>query len=381
MKMKLASDPLPNRVPVGKGDSLRTGRRLQEPSPGGHNPRQYCLPGDPAIRQSRPRGSSVLAWGKDHLPLKGILSKDRCQLPLDTDGHSTILDPWEATSIGRRPPEYSTCEKATEQPSSRIHLSRSNDRLKPCDCPSQGPLCAIPSVTTTITGGDVDAAAQKTTLGSKIMEWANGLEKQAVTIIHDPYTLSFNAFTAIPSSNTSQTDLYLNKGSGVHCRSSTTTSSLDETVMTIQYSSTITTKDERLPGTINKRLPRKPVASQPSKTGSNSTSSLRSSPEREKRNRIEQLESRRRYLTRRRESIEKALYKLMWHSRPYSTPDFMKASEEVKKTTVRLHSDLADVRRAEHDIGLQLFLALKNMDERDYCGAGGTSLWVSRVTR
>jgi hypothetical protein len=59
----------------------------------------------------------------------------------------------------------------------------------------------------------------------------------------------------------------------------------------------------------------------------------------------------------------------------------MNAREEVKKTTARLSSELADIRREEHNVGLKLFRALKSQDEADYCGGGSTSLWVSRVTR
>ncbi|KAL4923317.1 uncharacterized protein BDV17DRAFT_285521 [Aspergillus undulatus] len=376
--MNLANDPnhLPGRLAIGKGNSLVTIQHLQDPSLGAHGPRQDYSLGDPVLRPKRRGGSSVLAWGKDHLPLKSILSKKR----LDNDDPPDILEPWEAAS--RRSPGHSTHEQATEQPLSRIHLSRSNNRLKPCDCPSQGPLCTVPSVSTTTTGDDVDTAAQSTTLGSKNMGWASGLEKQAMTVISNPYLLSVNTFAAIPGSNSSQSNLYFKKGSGVDCRCPITASSLNETVITIQYPSTITTNDNRDPGTM-KTIRRKPIASKPSDNGSVSTppASLLCSPEQEKQNRIERLEKRRAYLARRRESIEKALHKLTWYSQPCSTLDFMKATQEVKKTTTRLHSDLADVRREEHDIGLHLFLVLKTQDEKNYCGGGSTSLWVSRVTR
>ncbi|KAL3473179.1 hypothetical protein BJX99DRAFT_261610 [Aspergillus californicus] len=366
--MELASDPynLPSRVSFGKDESLITTREFSS----GHSPRQNYPLENPPIRQRRRHGSSVLAWGKDHLPLKSILPKER----LDDDEPLHILDT-------RPSPEHSTDDTATERRSSRIHLSRSNDRLKPCDCPSQGPLCTTPSISTTTTGDDVDAAAQKTTPGSKSMEWANGLEKQATTITHD--SVSASTSTALSGSNTSQSDLYSKKSPGVDCRSSIIASSLNEPVMTIQYASTITTNDERRPGTANKTIPRKPVSSQPSRNSSISTPSpsLLYSPEREKRERIERLEKRKCYLARRRVCIEKALHGLMWHSRPCSTLDFMKAHEEIKKTTTRLYSDLDEVRRKEHEISLDLFRILRSQDEKDYCGGGSASLWVSRVTR
>ncbi|KAL4957599.1 hypothetical protein BDW69DRAFT_180523 [Aspergillus filifer] len=376
MKMMMVSDPyhFSNRVPVGKGDSLITGRRLQAPSLEGPEPRQDCLPEDSAIRRRRSRGLSVLAWGKDHLSLKGLLSRERCRLPLNPDG---IVDPWEGVSISRPWPRLFTSEQAAEQPSSRIHLSRRNDRLNPCDCPAQGPLCGVPPVSATSMDDDADAAAQRT-MGNKIMEWANGREKQAM-VIHDRYVLSVNSFRSIPGSNPSLSDLYVKRGSGIDRKCST--SSLNETVMAIQYASSITTKGELVLGAVNRSIPRKPVASQQSETGSISTSPTLSASGREKNDRVERLERRSRSLARRRECIEKAIHNLMWYSQPCSALEDGKAREERKRTTARLHSDLADVRREQHEIGLRLFRALRSQDERDYCGGASTSLWVSRVTR
>jgi hypothetical protein len=210
------------------------------------------------------------------------------------------------------------------------------------------------------------------------MEWANGVEKQAMAI-HDRYVLSVNTFTAISGSNPSLNDLYVNSGSEVDCRRST--SSLNETVTTIQYSSAMTMEGELVLGAVNRSILRRPFASQPFETGSSSTSSTLREPGRERQDRVERLERRSRSLARRREYIEKAIHNLMWHSRPCSPLEDGKAREEVKKTTARLHSDLADIRREEHEIGLRRFRALRSQDERDYCGGGSTSLWISRVTR
>jgi hypothetical protein len=309
----------------------------------------------------------MLAWGKDHLPPKRIPSKEQCRLSFnDDDLPSNVHEPWK--TVTGELPEIPTFENATEQSSLRIHLSRINDRLKVCDCPcpEQGPLCMVPSVTTTITGGYVDAAAQKTNLSSRILEWTSGLEKHARTMIHDPYTLCVSTFTTNPCSNTLPSNLDLTEGAG-HDRL-TTTSSLKETVMTIQYSSTITVEDELVPGAIKKTNSRRSTVSQPSDDGSIS--------ERGSRDRIRILETRRDALTRRRASIENAIYNLLWHSQPCFGPYDMAAREEVKK----LNSELVDTRRDEHDIGMNLFRALRSQDE-DHCGGGSSSLWVSRVTR
>ncbi|KAL3475112.1 hypothetical protein BJX99DRAFT_247759 [Aspergillus californicus] len=333
-------------------------------SSGDHNPNQACLPGDPAIRQNikliaktlGARGSTILAWGKDHLPKRILNEQYRLSLNDDDLLPSNVHEP------GIPPSEI-----PTEQPSSRIHLSRSNDRLNACDCPSpeQGPLCMASSVTTTITGGGYVAAAEKTNLSSRILEWVYGLEKHAMTMIHDPYALYVSTFTT-SGSNTLPSDLNLTGGAACD-RLMTTTSSLEQTVMTIQYSTT-TIEDELVPGAINiKTSSRRSTISQPS-DGSIS--------ERASQDRIRMLETRRDALTRRRASLEKAIYDLTWHSQPCFGAYDMISREEVKKLT----SKLVDIKREEHNVGLNIFRSLRSQDE-DRCGGGCSSLWVSRVTR
>ncbi|KAL4738178.1 hypothetical protein BDV11DRAFT_206165 [Aspergillus similis] len=297
----------------------------------------------------------MFARRKDHLRPKR-LSKDQCQLSPNGDGPpSNILEPGKADS--RRQPENSAHTKPMRQAPLQIHLSRSNGRLNACDCssPERGPLCAVPSVVTTITGG-IDATVQKRDLPSRILERANRPKEQAMTIIHDNYTLYFNKSTANPGSNTSSRDLHLIKGAGLDRY--TTMSSPKETVMNIPHSTKLIEDN-----------------------GSISMPPLQCSPERGNRNHIELLETRRYSLAQHRESIEKALYNLVWHSPPYFAPYGMEEREVVKKTATRLKSELADIRREEHDVGLNLFRALKRRDEEEYCGGGSTSLWASRVTR
>ncbi|KAL4746992.1 hypothetical protein BDW72DRAFT_209924 [Aspergillus terricola var. indicus] len=378
MMIKLASHSyhLPSCAHIRNGGSTIFGRHSQEPSSGDHKPRD-CLSWDPATRQEGSCISSMFARGKDHLRPRRILSKDQCQLSLESDDPpSNILKPWKAVS--RRLPENSIHAKPMEQGPLQVHLSRSNGRLNTCDCPEHGPLCAVPSVVTTITGGDIDATAQKTDLPSRILELANRLEEQAMTIIHDSYTLYIKTFTANPGSNRSSRDLHLTKGTGADRQ--TTIPSLKETVMTVQHSTKMT-EDEIARGAIDKIISWRSTVSQPFNNGSISMPPLQCPPEREDRNHIELLETRRYSLARRRESIEKVLYNLMWHSRPCSAPYGTEAREEVKKITTRLNSELADIMREEHCVGLNLFRALKHRDEEEYCGSGSTSLWVSRVTR
>ncbi|KAL4993267.1 hypothetical protein BDV10DRAFT_179464 [Aspergillus recurvatus] len=389
MKTKLANHSYcsPSHVHIWNSDSLLIDQRSQEFSPGHHKPRQDCVSGDPAIRPNiktmakllGSRGSNMLAWGKAHLPPKRTLSEEQCRLSYNNDTlPSNLLEPWNA--ISGQLPESLTYEKSIEQPSLRIHLSRSNDRLKACGCPSpeQGPLCVTPSVVTTITGGDAGFAAQKTNLPSRIMEWASGLEKQAVTMLHDRYALYVDTFTTKPCSNTSPSDLSLIEGVGVD--RFTPKSSLKETAMTIRYSSMMTTDDELIPGATKKIISRRSTTSQPSDNDQVSMPPLLCSNDQGNRDRIEMLEARRDTLAGHKASIEKAIYDLTWGSGAYSDPYDMDAREEVKKTTAKLNSELADIKREERDVGLSLFRALKSQDEF-YGGSGSSSLWVSRVTR
>ncbi|KAL3435025.1 hypothetical protein BDV09DRAFT_168417 [Aspergillus tetrazonus] len=388
MTTKMASclHHTPSRIHIWNSDNLFIDKRSQGPSLGQHKPRQDCASGNAAILQNvkaigkllGSRGSSMLAWGKDHVPPKRMLSEEQCELSYVNDNlPPNIPESWNATS--RQLPESLTYENKMEHPSNRIHLSRSNDRLKACTCPSpeQGPLCVAPSVVTTITSGDFDFAAQKTSLPSKIMEWASGLEKQATNILHGPYTLYVGTFTTSPDSNTSSSDVGLIGDAGVDHIA--TTSNPKETGMTIEYSSTVMTEVELVPGATEKTIIRSPTVFQPSDNDPISRPPLKYSTEQGDRDRIHVLEAKRDALARRKASIEKAIYDLEWKPQPCSPYDAI-SREEVKKTTTRLNSELADITKEEHDVGLTLYRALKSHDESSG-GSGSTSLWVSRVTR
>ncbi|KAL4756262.1 uncharacterized protein BDW70DRAFT_154340 [Aspergillus foveolatus] len=376
----------PSRIHIWNRDNLFIDQQSQGPSLGHHKPRQDSASGNPAILQNvkaitkllGSRGSSMLAWGKDHVPPKRMLSEEQCELSYINDNLPfNNPESWDATS--RQLPESLTYENKIEHPSNRIHLSRSNDCLKACSCssPEQGPLCVAPSVVTTITSGDVDFAAQKTSLPSRIMEWASGLEKQATNMLQGPYTLYVGTFTTSPDSNTSSSDVHLIGDAGVDHIA--TTSTPRETGMTIEYSSTMMTEVELVPAATEKTISRSPTVFQPSDNDPISRHPMMCLTEQGDRYRIHVLEAKRDALVRRKTSIEKAIYDLIWKPRPCPPYDAI-AREEVKKTTARLNSELADIRKEEHDVGLSLYRALKSHDESSG-GSGSTSLWVSRVTR
>lgn len=353
-----------------------------------HKTGQALLSRNPPIRQNAKvnarsvgsRGPRMLAWRKGHIRPKGILPKQECGLSPNNDSlPSKAVEPRKA--VNKQSPENPTDNNSMEGHSSRIHLSRSNGRLRACDCPypEEGPLCTVPSVVTTVSGGDINAAPQRTNLSHRVLEWASGLEKQVMDIINNPSILYTGAFNTYPDPNTPPRDRHLEKGDGFDL--STTTSSLGEEgpATIIQCCYTIVT-EEVSPDTVHRVSPRPSTVSQPPKNSLTSTPPLPRSPEPRKHSRIEALELRKEDLAQRRKSTERAIYTLLWSPQPDSVLYDMNAREETRRTTTRLNSELASVRREEHEVGLSLLRALKIQDEKS-CSGEGTSLWVSRVNR
>ncbi|OJJ02092.1 hypothetical protein ASPVEDRAFT_41579 [Aspergillus versicolor CBS 583.65] len=349
-------------VHIEKHGSTVTCQQLQ-----GHRTGHGFHSARPPIRQNVKAIAGSIGSLKSHIrPNKQRLSPNNNSLP--------SVEPWRSVRQSSEGPP----RKSMEPRSSRIHLSRSNDRLMACDCPypEQGPLCVVPSVVTTVTGGDINAALQKPNSSRRVMEWASGFEKQAMNIIHNPSVLYTGPFTAYSDPITSPRDRHLERGDDID--RSTTISSLGDTATTVQCSSTIAT-EEVPPDTAHKMVPPKSNVSQPSKDCLISKP-LPQPPERTKQSRIEALELRKRDLARRRQSTEKAIYAIMWSPQPDSVLYDMNAREETKKTTTRLNSELDSVRREEHEVGLSLVRALKLQDEKS-CSGEGTSLWVNRMAR
>lgn len=102
-------------------------------------------------------------------------------------------------------------------------------------------------------------------------------------------------------------------------------------------------------------------------------------PEKQAESRIEALEARRETLARRRGNIGTIIHELTQVIQPSSIAYDLAARDEVKRTVSSLNSELADINREDHEIGLKLFRAYKKRDEQD-SWAGSTSLWVKRVT-
>jgi hypothetical protein len=106
---------------------------------------------------------------------------------------------------------------------------------------------------------------------------------------------------------------------------------------------------------------------------------LQCPPEQQAQNRIEILEARKDYLTRRKRSINTMIYELTQVIQPSPIAYDLAAREEVKKTVASLNNELADINKEEHEIGMKLFRARRKRDEQGFYG-GSSGLWVKRVT-
>lgn len=102
-------------------------------------------------------------------------------------------------------------------------------------------------------------------------------------------------------------------------------------------------------------------------------------PEKLAETRVDALEARREALARRKTNIETIIHELTRVIQPSSIAPEMAVREEVKRTVASLNSELADVKREDHEIGIALFRAYKKRDEQGRYG-GPTGLWVKRVT-
>jgi len=104
-----------------------------------------------------------------------------------------------------------------------------------------------------------------------------------------------------------------------------------------------------------------------------------SPPELNAQSRIDALKARQDDLSRQKTNLNTIIYELTQVIQPSSIAYDMATRDEVKKRVARLNSELDEVRKEEHDVGLKLVRAWKKRDEQDVYG-GSSSLWVRRVT-
>lgn len=102
------------------------------------------------------------------------------------------------------------------------------------------------------------------------------------------------------------------------------------------------------------------------------------SPEEQTQRRVDNLESRRRQLSLRKESIKTMLHELTEVIQPSSIAYDMATRDEVKKTVSSLKSELDDIGKEDHEIGLKLVRLYKNLN--NVSEFEQSSLWVKRIT-
>lgn len=102
------------------------------------------------------------------------------------------------------------------------------------------------------------------------------------------------------------------------------------------------------------------------------------SPEEQAQRRVDSLEGRRRQLSLRKESIKTMLHELTEVIQPSSVAYDMATRDEVKKTVSSLKSELDDIGKEDHEIGLKLVRLYKNLN--NVSEFEQSSLWVKRIT-
>ncbi|CAG7921208.1 unnamed protein product [Penicillium olsonii] len=96
--------------------------------------------------------------------------------------------------------------------------------------------------------------------------------------------------------------------------------------------------------------------------------------------RIEAMEAKRNDLSQRRFNLETVIVELMKVFQPNSIVVYDSAAKaEVQKSVKSMENEIADIKKAEHDLGMKIARAWRRLDERENAG-DGSNLWVKRVT-
>lgn len=343
----------------------------------------------PAAKQHGSHPSGIFGWSKEQFQPMKRFAEARSRLTK----HDNTHPPWKGAS-GRLPMMSPIQEKQRDRASSRAEMTaKSNDQTQTPPV-FEGPGFR-PTVVTTITACN-----------------SMGITPETRTAVKDDHGLTSNP-APIDNNNSSGSntpprvdllsggldsalaDLKLEEQPS--SRFSTTTyeptefgsaaESLRDSVIEAQST-------ENLPSIMSRRRPvpsgivagkkptRKPT---PSEAPEPTPEDLAAKPlpdcppEQQAGNRIDALEARRDTLARRKGNIETIIHELTQVIQPSSVAYDMAAREEVKKTVASLNSELADIKREDHEIGLKLFRAYKKRDDDGSYG-GSTSFWVKRVT-
>ncbi|KAF7159408.1 hypothetical protein CNMCM6106_006621 [Aspergillus hiratsukae] len=338
-------------------------------------------------------------WIKDlgHSKGQDTEGRQRSSSKNDNPFSLAVREPWKGLS-GRAPMINPIQEKPRERSSSRVHLSKNNDRddrSKESDraSPDYAGLGFVPSVITTITGGADNTLEQDKRQPRKDRQQPS-IAKKPISPVRTASDVPPRLEIPGPNLEATLAELKLSTGDQAHqpvsrfsATTCATTESCSPTPSRRESVDAASQSTDDAPSIMSRKRPI-PSAAAPGKTptrkptpsqADNSKDLPQCPPEQQAQNRIEMLEARRDTLARRRANINTIIHELTQVIQPSSIAYDMAARDEVKKTVASLNNELADIKREEHDIGMKLFRAWKKRDEQDLYGAD-TGLWVKRVT-
>ncbi|KAB8228607.1 hypothetical protein ETB97_000060 [Aspergillus alliaceus] len=343
-------------------------------------------------RPSESRGSDVRSWAKEqNRKLSGARSR-----PSESDIFlpPSARVPWKGAS-GRSPIVEPVQENPRARSASLMQLSRSASRLRGRESPSpsEAYLGIVPSVVTTITGGEASIKSPEQYMPSKdthrtgVFEDptppATSASRRAPPRVNLPEPDFTDTLADLKLTNENDLGLTSSRFSATtyeptEAGSSTATGSRRDSIDTASQST------DNLPSIMSRKRP-VPSASAPGKKPTRKPTPSQAPdqatpcpPEQQAQSRIEMLEARRDYLARRKANINTMIYELTQVIQPSPIAYDIAARDEVKKTVASFNNELADITKEEHEIGMKLFRAWKKRDEQQcYSGSG---LWVKRIT-
>ncbi|RDW86376.1 uncharacterized protein DSM5745_03018 [Aspergillus mulundensis] len=394
--------------PLSKANATKWDNFSGEPTTSNHGRFGQVNPGNVSFEthvsapRQRSNSSKLMDWGKEHLHSRKKTSESRNRFYAGEATPFVHREPWRGQS-GRSPMVYPIQEKPRNRSSSRLHFSRSSDRLREMNTPS--PIVGSSGTfTTIITAGEQNhrqqpqprprpqgpyghdapqsrnaSAVSVTSTAPPRVDLVSSPDLSAsltdLTLADDEYNEPTSRFSVTTYGTTEV------ESSTPSPRNSITPSPPPSIIETASQRSTDTTRSimsrsRPVPSAIapGKRPVRKPTPSEIS------NKALPPNPaEMTVQGRIDMLEAKRAELVRRKANISTMINELTQVIQPSSIAYDMAAREEVKKTVASLNSELADIQKEEHDIGLKLLRAWKKRDDGDFYGAS-SSLWVKRVT-
>lgn len=315
----------------------------------------HVNPRNTTFHKSSGHASSLLHWGREQLQSKKKLAQARTRI--------------SSFSKGETPAPTKTRRRS----SSRVFQLGEHSDNPPATTDANPQLNApglVPTVVTTITAGDSEPLPARPATEHAYMD--NHKEQRDAKfgtagenmLRPQQYTGQFGAAGGNPQ--------HIHNGSpqeGLHAGSKST----DELASVMS---------RQRPVPVHMPTSKKPVRKPtPSETGQQSTLAQPPVDDRPKdaQSRIASLDARRDELARRRFNLETVIKELTRVIQPTSIAYDLAAKAEVKKSVESIESEIAEIRREEHELGLKVTRAWRRLDEQENNG-DGNNLWVKRVT-